>query len=250
MKVTRSALLLTSCLCSSVLGQTHKASQSSAGLSHVVLQVEAYGMRTNSPGRLYKILSLAGQRTLIAEIDKDGKLTPTVTCTEQDRIMAEPDNVYAFTDDGPKACKEPVKFLYNMPIIKSADRDSLRNAGKLVETGKYSQAQTIYSSVALRATKVGDYETAGLANTASVALTAKLFDDKDWDKYVTRDPQQNYKLILSPDGVGKVKEFQEKYKIAPTGVLDLQTQKALAEYKGAAGTDIGTTPSFSVDFKQ
>jgi len=229
MKVTRSALLLTSCLCSSVLGQTHKASQSSPGLSHVVLQVEAYGMRTNSPGRLYKILSLAGQRTLIAEIDKDGKLTPTVTCTEQDRIMAEPDK---------------------MPIIKSADGDSLRNAGKLVETGKYSQAQTIYSSVALRATKVGDYETAGLANTASVALTAKLFDDKDWDKYVTRDPQQNYKLILSPEGVGKVKEIQEKYKITPTGVLDLQTQKALAAYKGAAGTNIGTTPSFSIDFKQ
>lgn len=250
MKVILSALLLTSSLSSSAMGQTHRASPSSLGLSHVVLEVEAYGMRINSPGRLYRILSPDGHRTLVAEIDKDGKLTPSVTCTDQERIMAEPDSVYAFTDDGPKTCKEPVKFLYKMPIIKSADRDLLGNAGKLVEAGKFSQAQTIYSSVALRATKVGDYETAGLANTASVALTAKQLDDKEWDKYVTRDPQQNYKLILSPEGVGKVKEFQEKYKIAPTGVLDLKTQKALAEYDGTTGADIGTTPSFSIDFKR
>jgi hypothetical protein len=195
-------------------------------------------------------LSLAGQRTLIAEIDKDGKLTPIVKCAEQDRIMAEPDNVYAFTDDAPKACKEPARFLYKMPIIKSAELDSLRNAEKLVGTGQYSQAQSLYSSIALRATKVGDYETAGLANTASVALTAKLFDDKEWDKYVTRDPEQNYKLIFSPDGTRKVKEFQEKYKITPTGVLDLQTQKALATYKETGETHIGPTPSFSIDFNQ
>lgn len=250
MKVTRSTLLLTSCLCSSAMGQTHRASQSSPGLSHVALEVEVYGVRINSPGRLYRILSPAGHRTLVAEIDKDGKLTPSVTCTNQDRIMAEPDNVYAFIDEGPKKCMEPVRFLYKMPIIKSADRDLLGNAGKLVEAGKFSQAQTIYSSVALRATKVDDYETAGLANTASVALTAKQLDDKDWDKYVTRDPQQNYKLILSPEGVGKVKEFQEKYKITPTGVLDLKTQRALARYEGTTGADIGTAPSFSVDFRR
>lgn len=250
MKVTQAIFLLTSCLSSSVLGQAHKAPQTSPRLSHVVLQVESYGMRINSPGRLYKMLTLAGRRTLIAEIDKDGRLTPTISCTEQDRIMAEPDNVYAFTDDVPKACKEPARFLYKMPIIKSANLDSFRNAGKLVEVGKYSQAQTIYSAIALRATKVGDYETAGLANTASVALTAKLFNDKEWDKYVTRDPEQNYKLILSPEGVDKVKEFQEKYKITPTGVLDLETQKALAAHKLATGTDVDTTPSFSIDFKQ
>ncbi|MEX3839785.1 peptidoglycan-binding domain-containing protein [Paraburkholderia sp. BR10882] len=250
MNVNRSAILLASCLCSSAMGQTQRASQSSHGLSHVVLEVEVNGLRISSSGRLYRILSPAGRRTLVAEIDKDGKLTPSVTCTAQDRIMAEPDNVYAFTDDGPKTCREPVTFLYKMPIIKSADRDLLGNAGKLVEAGKFSQAQTIYSSVALRATKMGDYETARLANTASVALAAKQLNNKDWDKYVTRDPQQNYKLILSPEGVGKVKEFQEKHKITPTGVLDLKTQKALAGYEGTTGADIGTTPSFSTEFKR
>jgi hypothetical protein len=251
MNATRPLILLSSCLSSVVLAQTHKAPQPPLGLSHVVLQVEEYGTRINSPGHLYKILSPDGHRTLIAQIDREGKLTPAVKCTEQDRIMAEPNNVYAtITDEGPKSCKEPATFLYRMPIIKSADSDSLRVAGKLAESGNYSNAQEIYSSVALRATKLGDYDTAALANTASVALTAKIFDDKGWDKYVTRDPKQNYKLILSPEGVGKVKEFQAENKIAPTGVLDVQTQNALTKHKGAIRSGIDATPSFSIDLKQ
>jgi hypothetical protein len=215
-------------------------------VSQVVIKIEVNGKQTESGGTLYKVEILSGALSPAAQVNEHGTILPEFTCSKDDQLFAKPTNAIAITDEKPKNCAEKMTFNYKIPGLSWASAD-LNKATVLAQQGKYGEANSIYFGISTDAASKGQFEAARLADAGFVATAAKIIGGDQWNKYVTLDPKQNYKLAFSERGITKIKEIQKNEKIPITGLLDVDTKQALLKQKGASASPQYLDHTFSFD---
>jgi hypothetical protein len=231
---------------SPMFAQAQAQPQIKTRVSSVTIEIEVNGKQTKSAGTLYKVNILSDALSLAAHVSEQGAISPEFSCSKNDQLFAKPNNVIAITDEKPKICAENMTFNYKIPGLSWVSND-FNKATVLVQQGKFGQANSVFFEISTDAANKGEFVAARAADAGFVATTAKIIGGDQWAKYLTYDPRQNYKLILSPIGINKIKTIQKSENIPITGILDLDTKEALLKQKGAIGTSERSDHSFDLD---
>lgn len=187
-------------------------------MSKVTLRVKEVNSWVTTGGTLFKLTDKG--RTFAADINANGKLDPEVTCQRNERFEADAESYFDRPTPPPRLpCKEELTFQFARAVY--GDWSQASN----VAVSSAAVAPFVFSELSLRTLKAGKYDTASFAfSDAAIASTAKLLGDIKMDLYVTRDPNQDYKLVFNDAGVEALRVRQRDAGLKPTGQLDAATQ--------------------------
>jgi hypothetical protein len=191
----------------------------------VAIDLDDGGKRRLVGGRLYKVSQASPEREHIADIDEKGVPSPSVECDKTEKFLAEPEIALVSGDKRPKFCSEKLAFSYRISKLISYD---FSRAKQLASSGQFGTAHILFSNI-YEASKTNDPIEANLAQEGAVTTAAIVMGDPNLEKFVVRDPMQDYLLVLSPRGVKQVKMIQVGANLPATGMLDFFTQKAIDE---------------------
>ncbi|HEY2558526.1 MAG TPA: hypothetical protein VGI48_02335 [Caldimonas sp.] len=199
-------------------------------VSKVSLTVLTGGSKVPTRGALYKI-SL-DERSHVADVGPDGKVSRQVSCVDGEQFEAEAES-YLARPVAPvrRSCDETMAFSFKRVVLVTWD-----NTGSNPELDP-AAGPVVYSNYATIFAQKGQIPAYNAWSDAAVASTAtQALGDKKLDMFVIRDPQQNYRLVLNSKGVSALKEKQKSWGIEPTGQIDFATQLAIAKSSSAGSS--------------
>jgi hypothetical protein len=196
----------------------------------VKIKVEAVHIRVKADnaeravsGGLFRIATDGLSRTRLAEVTSSGAPSPVVECDPSDRLIAEPELPIYQGDKTPKYCQAKLAFDYKEVRFATSQMLTGINTATMNSWGAIHEAMTD----AYLASAKSDPAASAVARDAAIAAAARALGDSDLDKFVVRDPAQKNQLVLTVEGVNRLKQYQVDQKIPKTGSLDFPTQQAL-----------------------
>ena len=201
------------------------SAEAETAISKVALSVR-YGA-TSQPQPTGGTLYRAGlsSREKIAYIGEDGKPDRPVTCKGADKLEAQAESVL----DQPLApkqleCRSVLAFSFIRVLFGTAfPFDEPAAAGNPAIQIK------LYVNYADAFTKQSKPQAAQVLGEAATMSAAFTLGDVNLDKYVFRDPKNDYKLRLSDAGIIALKSKQEALGLEKNGKLDGPTVDALSK---------------------
>lgn len=203
--------------------------QSVTEVSRVSLTVQDGQTTRPTAGLLYR--ALPDRREYIADVSETGKTDRPVKCGPSDKFEAQAESKL----DRPVApvrlsCAQTLAFSFARIFVTAFPRDL---ANVLANTGA---APKVFSNYADVFAKNGKYAAAKTWTDAAKMSTAEYLGDTKFDKFLYRNPDKGYELAFTPSGIVALKAKQSELGIKTSGVIDLDTQNALAKHRAWSNT--------------
>lgn len=227
--MTRSSHALRAAVCCLVFGAVgFGVAAQEVKVSKVNLRVKENEKWIQTTGKLFKVVG--NNRSHAADIDAAGKLDIEVKCTKNDRFEADADSYFDQPTPPPRlTCREVFEFQF----VRAVHADWVKTSGK--QGVASAAAPFVFSELTTRSSAIGKYSASSAFNDAAIASTAQLLGDSKLDKFVSRDPNQNFKLVFNEAGVEALKSKQREAGVATSGQLDSATQTLFMKELAAAG---------------
>jgi hypothetical protein len=210
-------------------------------VNKVVMEVKALATWVRTGGALFR-LSDEG-RTHAADIDSSGKLNQKVKCRQGERFEAAAESYLDRPTPPPRVfCGEELVFKFARAVHSDWVATS---AG-----GRAAFEPYVFSELSTRTMQTGNAEASLAFSDAAIASTAKLLGDEKLDKFVIRDPSQDFKLVFNEAGLDALREWQKDLGLKATGLLDAKTQSQFVkQLPMTSPTSSLTTPAVKCALK-
>lgn len=210
------------------------AQESEITVSKVVLSVRSGANQLASGGTLYRLTDKG--RVFTAEVDASGAPDNEIKCRTGDRFEAVAESYFDRPTPPPRrSCNQELVFNFSRAV--HADWTTSAQVEQFSEPFVFSELST-------RTLQSGESVASLAFSDAAIASTAKLLGDERLDRYVLRDPGQNFKLVFNEDGLAALKEKQKNSGVKVTGQLDAATQSVFLSYPSSVPSNyVKTIPA-------